>query len=116
MDLQPHLRIHAVKVFVRDQDASLEFYAGKLGFDIAFDARLQTGERWVAVAPPDGSAVVTLIAPKPDSPDYLLIGQSTGIVFVTENVAAKYAEWRRLGVRFNYAPRLRRINFERPSG
>jgi serine phosphatase RsbU (regulator of sigma subunit)/catechol 2,3-dioxygenase-like lactoylglutathione lyase family enzyme len=115
MEPHPYLRLHAVKVFVRDQDASLRFYVDQLGFDVAFDARLQTGARWVAVAPPDGSAVLTLIAPSPASPDYLLIGQVTGIVFVTENVAAKYSEWRRRGVRFSYAPRLRRVNYERPS-
>jgi serine phosphatase RsbU (regulator of sigma subunit)/catechol 2,3-dioxygenase-like lactoylglutathione lyase family enzyme len=115
MEPHPYLRLHAVKVFVRDQDESLRFYVDQLGFEVAFDARLQTGARWVAVAPPDGSAVLTLIAPSPDSPDYLLIGQVTGIVFVTENVAAKYSEWRQRGVRFSYAPRLRRVNYERPS-
>jgi serine phosphatase RsbU (regulator of sigma subunit)/catechol 2,3-dioxygenase-like lactoylglutathione lyase family enzyme len=109
-----HLRIHAIKVFVRDQDESLRFYVDQLGFDVAFDARLQSGDRWVAVAPPDGTAVITLVAPEPDSPQYLLIGQPTGIVFVTENVAAKYTEWRKRGVHFSYAPRLRRMNYERP--
>jgi serine phosphatase RsbU (regulator of sigma subunit)/catechol 2,3-dioxygenase-like lactoylglutathione lyase family enzyme len=109
-----HLRIHAIKVFVRDQDESLRFYVDQLGFDVAFDARLQSGDRWVAVAPPDGTAVITLVAPKPDSPQYLLIGQPTGVVFVTENVAAKYTEWRKRGVHFSYAPRLRRMNYERP--
>jgi len=34
----------------------LRFYVDQLGFDLAFDAKLQTGGRWVAVAPPDGSA------------------------------------------------------------
>jgi serine phosphatase RsbU (regulator of sigma subunit)/catechol 2,3-dioxygenase-like lactoylglutathione lyase family enzyme len=109
-----HLRIHAIKVFVRDQDESLRFYVDQLGFDVAFDARLQSGDRWVAVAPPDGTAVITLVAPKPDSPQYLLIGQPTGVVFVTENVATKYSEWRKRGVHFSYAPRLRRMNYERP--
>jgi serine phosphatase RsbU (regulator of sigma subunit)/catechol 2,3-dioxygenase-like lactoylglutathione lyase family enzyme len=110
-----YLGLHTVKVFVRDQDASLRFFVDQLGFNIAFDARLQTGARWVAVSPPDGTAVLTLIAPSPESPDYLLIGQVTGIVFVTENVAAKYAEWRSRGVRFNYAPRLRRVSYDQPS-
>ena len=50
----PHLRIHAIKIFVRDQDQSLRFYVDQLGFEVAFDARLQSGDRWVAVAPPDG--------------------------------------------------------------
>jgi catechol 2,3-dioxygenase-like lactoylglutathione lyase family enzyme len=113
--MSQHLRIHAIQVFVRDQDQSLRFYVDQLGFEVAFDARLQSGERWVAVTPPDGAAVLTLVAPKPDSKEYEFIGRSTGIVFVTENVAAKYAEWRKLGVRFSFSPRLRRVRYSETS-
>ena len=112
MGSSPYLRVHAVNIFVRDQDQSLRFYVDQLGFDLAFDAQLQSGDRWVAVAPPDGSALLALKAPKPESGDYQLIGRSTGIVFVTEDVIAKYAEWRKRGVRFQYAPRLRRVQFQ----
>jgi phosphoserine phosphatase RsbU/P len=109
----PFLGLHAVNVFVRDQDESVRFYVDQLGFNLAFDARLQSGVRWVAVAPPDGTAVLALIAPSPDSKEYQLIGQPTGIVFVTENVVAKYEEWRKRGVRFNFTPRLRRLRYDR---
>lgn len=109
----PHLRVHAINIYVRDQDQSLRFYRDQLGFDLAFDAQLQSGDRWLAVAPPDGSALLTLIAPKPESREYKLIGRPTGIVFVTEDVLAKYGEWRRRGVRFQYSPRLRRVKYER---
>lgn len=112
----PHLRVHAIKIFVRDQDQSLRFFVEKLGFEVAFDARLQSGDRWVAVTPPDGSAVLTLVAPKPTSLEYGMIGRSTGVVFVTENVAAKYSEWRSRGVNFHYSPRLRRVTWEGSSG
>ena len=110
---QPHLRIHAINIFVRDQDQSLRFYLDQLGFSLVGDIRLGTGERWVAVAPPDGSAVLSLVAPKPDSREYEFIGRPTQVVFVTENVVAKYGEWRKRGVRFQYAPRLKRIKYER---
>src|SRR5437867_4521381 len=109
----PFLGIHAVNVFVRDQDQSLRFYVEQLGFDVAFDGRLQAGERWVAVAPPDGSAVLALIAPPPHSKQYKLIGRATGIVFVAENVIAQFEEWRKRGVRFLNTPRLRRVQYER---
>jgi serine phosphatase RsbU (regulator of sigma subunit) len=110
--MPPFLGIHAVNVFVRDQDRSLGFYVEQLGFHVAFDARLQSGERWVAVAPPDGTAVLTLVAPAPDSREYKLIGRPTGIVLVTEDVIAKYEEWRRRGVLFGFTPRLRRVRRE----
>ncbi len=110
----PFLGLHAVNVFVRDQDRSVRFYVDQLGFTLAFDARLQSGVRWVAVAPPDGTAVLALISPSPDSKQFQLIGRATGIVFVTENVIAKYEEWLKRGVQFNFTPRLRRLKYERP--
>jgi serine phosphatase RsbU (regulator of sigma subunit) len=111
----PYLSIHAARVFVRDQERSLRFYLDRLGFRLAFDARLEGGQRWVAVAPPDGTAVLSLIAPSPRSPEYKLIGRSTQVVFVTEDVLDKFREWRKRGVRFRHPPRLRRIRYERPA-
>jgi phosphoserine phosphatase RsbU/P len=108
----PHLRIHSINVYVRDQDRSLRFYVDQLGFHLAYDAKLQSGERLVAVAPPDGQAVLSLIAPKPDSLDFKLVGRSTRLTLITEDVLAKYQEWSNRGVRFNHTPRLRRIKFD----
>jgi serine phosphatase RsbU (regulator of sigma subunit) len=108
----PFLTVHAVNVYVRDQDRSIAFFVEKLGFNLAFDGKLQSGDRWVAVAPPDGTTVLALIVPRGDSQDKL-IGQPTGIVFLSENVVAKYEEWRKRGVRFLFTPRLRRIKYGR---
>jgi len=41
----PHLRLHCVNVFVRDQDRSLRFSLTSL-LNVAFDTRVQSGERW----------------------------------------------------------------------
>ncbi len=111
-----YLSLHAVNIFVRDQDRSLRFYLDQLGFNLAFDARLQSGSRWVAVSPPDGSAVLSLIAPRPDSREYKLIGRATQVVFVTEDVIAQFHQWRQRGVQFSHTPRLRRVRYERHRG
>jgi serine phosphatase RsbU (regulator of sigma subunit)/catechol 2,3-dioxygenase-like lactoylglutathione lyase family enzyme len=111
----PYLRIDAVNVFVKDQDRSLEFYLNQLGFDLALDIRLQNGHRLVAVAPPDGTTVLRLIAPDPDSEDYKLIGRATPVVFLTEDVIAKFREWSKRGVHFRYTPRLRRVQHNSPA-
>jgi serine phosphatase RsbU (regulator of sigma subunit)/catechol 2,3-dioxygenase-like lactoylglutathione lyase family enzyme len=108
-----YLRVHAVNIYVRDQERSLRFYLEQLGFSLAFDVCLQSGQRWLAVAPPDGTAVLNLIAPEPESEEYKLIGRPSGVVFVTEDVAAKYLEWRQRGVRFRHTPRLRRVKYQR---
>jgi phosphoserine phosphatase RsbU/P len=109
----PYLGVYAVNVFVRDQDRSLRFYVDQLGFSLAFDVRLQSGQRWVGVAPPHGTAVLTLIAPEPGSEEYKLIGQPSPVAFVSEDVIATYTQWRRRGVRFRQVPRLRRVKYER---
>src|SRR5258705_6769831 len=85
-----YLGVYAVNVFVRDQDRSLQFYVEQLGFSLAFDVRLQSGQRWVGVAPPHGTAVLTLIPPDPESGEYKLIGQPTPIAFVAGDVVAAY--------------------------
>jgi serine phosphatase RsbU (regulator of sigma subunit)/predicted enzyme related to lactoylglutathione lyase len=103
------LRIHCVKVYVRDQEQSLRFYLDQLGFRLVADTLLQSGERWVAVAPADGDTVLMLVAPKADSKLQQLIGRSTEIVFVTDDVVARYREWSLRGVKFLSMPKLRRV-------
>src|SRR5688572_3187688 len=111
----PFLRMHAVNVYVRDQERSLHFFLEKLGFQVAFDARVESGERLLAVTPPDGTTVLTLIQPPPHSLRSKLIGRATQVVFVTEDLAATYREWHSRGVRFLGLPRLRRVAYE-PAG
>lgn len=105
----PFLRMHAVNIYVKDQQRSLEFYLDTLGFRIAFDARLDSGQRLLAVSPPDGTAVLTLVQPDPGSPQSHFIGRTTQVTFVTQDLTATYREWRRRGVRFRSTPRLRRV-------
>src|SRR5207244_156049 len=106
------LSIHAVRVFVRDLDRSLRFYLDQLGFRLVVDARLQSGERWVAVSPPDGTAILNLVAPPPRSIEHKFIGRATHVTLITGDVAGRYHEWSRKGVRFLSTPRLRRIKYE----
>ena len=116
MPADSFLSLHAVRIFVRDVDRSLGFYLDRLGFRLVIDSRLQSGERWVAVSPPDGTAILNLVAPRPRSPEARLIGRATHVVLVTSDVTARFHEWSRNGVRFASAPRLRRIKYEtRPS-
>jgi serine phosphatase RsbU (regulator of sigma subunit)/catechol 2,3-dioxygenase-like lactoylglutathione lyase family enzyme len=108
----PYLRLQSVTVFVRDLEKSLSFYLDQLGFQLVFDARIQPDRRFVTVAPPDGTANLTLVAPEPDSEQYKLIGRPMPVTFVTEDVIAKYREWTKRGVRFQFTPRLKRLKYE----
>ncbi len=105
LDLHPlHLSLHHVTIWVGDQDRSLRFYLDQLGFNLFIDIRNESGDRWVAVAPPDGIAILALVSPSPDSDEYKLIGRSRDIVFVTEDVPAKFHQWREGGLRFHHPP------------
>src|SRR5882724_11165042 len=90
---EPYLSIQDIVVFVRDLEVSKRFYLQQLGFELITEQRLPTGERWIEVAPPDGSANLALVEPKPDQPEYKLIGGYRWVLFMTEDVHAKYKEW-----------------------
>jgi serine phosphatase RsbU (regulator of sigma subunit)/predicted enzyme related to lactoylglutathione lyase len=101
----PYLRLHHVTIFVRDQDRSLRFYLDQLGFTLITDYRFGDRGRFVVVAPPDGSALLAIVAPRPESAEYKLIGRPVHIVFVTDDIAVTFEAWSERGVRFHYAPR-----------
>jgi serine phosphatase RsbU (regulator of sigma subunit)/uncharacterized glyoxalase superfamily protein PhnB len=102
----PYLRLLCVNIFVRNQDRSLQFYVEKLGFKVVVDENYETGVRWIAVAPPDGNVVLALVAPERNAEEYKLIGRSRHAVLVSEDVVAKYEEWRKRGVRFHHPPQM----------
>jgi serine phosphatase RsbU (regulator of sigma subunit)/predicted enzyme related to lactoylglutathione lyase len=100
----PYLRILCVNIYVRDQDKSVRFFVDQLGFSVLVDDNYDGRNRWVAVAPPDGNTVISLIAPGRKSPDYKLIGRAKHTVLVTEDVEKKFKEWRNQGVKFHSPP------------
>ena len=101
---EPYLCIHDVLVFVRDQDRSLRFYLDQLGFRLIVDHTFPSGDRWIEVAPPDGSTNLALCAPKAGTDAYKLIGGDSWVFLMTEDVHAKYKEWSARGVRFLSPP------------
>ncbi len=105
----PYLRLQSVTVFVRDLDRSIKFFVEQLGFPLVYETRNRPDRSWAVVAPPDGQANLTLAVPARDSADYKLIGRHTHIAFITEDVMAKFREWRARGVEFQGTPRLKRL-------
>src|SRR5215471_12748217 len=89
----PYVSLHFLMIFVRDQEKSMRFYLDQLGFRLVVDHMFESGDRWVEVAPPDGSANLALVPAKPGSDQLKLIGQDTHAVFISDDVPAKYTEW-----------------------
>lgn len=105
LDRQDHyLRLQHVTIFVADQDRSLRFYVDRLGFKLVADFVIPYGIRWVAVAPQDGTAILALVTPRPDAEEHRYIGKARQIVFLTEDVLAKYQTWSERGVTFHHPP------------
>src|SRR5205809_251395 len=50
-----------VAVPVSNQDRAVEFYVGKLGFQKRMDVPLSGTDRWIEVAPADGSTTIALV-------------------------------------------------------
>jgi serine phosphatase RsbU (regulator of sigma subunit) len=99
----PYLLLQQITLFVHDQEKSLQFFRDCLGFSVALDHTSEFG-RWVMVAPPDGTARICLVAPPPGSEEHELVGKSRLTVFLTDNIVAKYREWKARGVYFDGAP------------
>ena len=98
----PYLRLHFVTVLVSDQERSKQFFLEKLGFNLVADATFASGNRWVEVGPPDGTAVLALV---PASRGLANSGSSSNMVtFLTEDVEATYREWSARGVNFPIPP------------
>lgn len=78
---------------VSDQDSAIEFYVGKLGFELRSDDSFgENGDmRWVEVAPPGSTARLALNAPMRDEPG----GSAIGIE--TEDVIAEHQRLREIG-------------------
>lgn len=101
---RPYLRIFKSTVFVRDHERSLDFYVNHLGFTVLADVALTYDGRWVAIAPPDGQAIIALVAPKPGTEKYRFIGRDTQIGFLSEDINITYELWKNHGVRFHQPP------------
>jgi len=102
-------RIALATLVVRDYDEALAFFVDRLGFEVAEDAPLSPGKRWVVVAPPgDGGA--RLLLARADNPEQAAgVGrQAAGRVVLfleTDDFARDHAAYLARGVRFVEEPR-----------
>ena len=60
--------VGTVLLNVDDQDRSLEFYQGILGFEVRADVRMGDGYRWLEVAPAGAVTTIALCMPMPNAP------------------------------------------------
>ena len=84
-----------VIVPVSDQDKSLEFYTGTLGFEVRADMPFGEGDRWLEVAPSADGAAVALMPPRPGQTPH---NDQVAVVFTTTGLDADHAALKERGV------------------
>lgn len=109
-------------LYVDDQDAALEFYTKKLGFEVRMDAKME-GFRWLTVGPKDQPSMQIVLMPLMPSPMFdaetveqmkvlLAKGAFGAGVFATADCKATYEELKGRGVEFLSEPQERPYGIE----
>jgi lactoylglutathione lyase len=86
--------VRTIGINVADQDAAIDFYVDRLGFEKRLDAPISDTMRWIEVAPPGASTSLALNA----GDDPSSVGVVTGIRFTVPDAEAEYAAMRERGV------------------
>jgi catechol 2,3-dioxygenase-like lactoylglutathione lyase family enzyme len=98
----------AVTIVVRDYDEAIDWYVGKLGFELVEDTPMGGDKRWVRVAP-RGDGAALLLARAATDDQRAAVGRQTGgrVAFFlhTDDFARDHAAMTRAGVTFVEAPR-----------
>ncbi|HLH13204.1 MAG TPA: VOC family protein [Solirubrobacteraceae bacterium] len=86
--------VGTVMVPVSDQDAAIDFYTGKLGFEKRADVPMGDSLRWVEVAPAGAATTIAIVPPREGE----VAGIETRVAFATEDVDADHANLKAQGV------------------
>jgi len=103
-------RLAVVSLVVRDYDEAIDFFVGKLDFDLIEDVPVpEQNKRWVVVAPA-GSGARLLLARAVNQEQLSRIGNQTGgrvfLFLYTDDLRRDYQRYRQRGVEFVREPKI----------
>jgi len=109
-------RLSHATLYVLDYDQALDFYVGKLGFEVRNDVKMDNGFRWVTVYAKDNPELeIILYEPHPlgqidqETADQLRSLLEKGVlgngVFATDDCRKTYQELKAKGVEFIQPPK-----------
>lgn len=90
-------------LLVADQDAALQWYVEKLGFEKKIDQQFGPGMRWLTMVP-KGQTHPEIILQKAAAGQEGQVGKSLGWVFETADCKQAYEAWSARGVKFAGPP------------
>lgn len=103
------MKIHVTSVFVDDQTHALDFYVGKLGFQLKSD--IPVGDnRWLTVVSPEQPNGTELLLEPSDHPavkpyrDAIVADGIPAASFQVDDLASTYDELKKNGVNFTQTP------------
>jgi len=94
-------QIKFASIPVRDQDRSLEFFTGKLGFAVATDQPFDGKQRWIELKLPGAETRLVLFTPDGHAGR---IGSLSNITFMADDVEQTYEQLSGKGVTFSQKP------------
>ena len=102
-------RLASVTLVVRDYDEALDFYVGKLGFELVEDTPIPAQDkRWVVVRPQGQAGACLLLARASTETQRNVVGQQTGgrvfLFLYTDDFWRDYERYRTAGVEFTRNP------------
>ena len=100
--------IALITLVVPDYDAGIDFYVGKLGFELLEDTKRSETKRWVRAAP-KGAQTAILLAKSDGPKQEAAIGNQTGgrvgFFLNTDSFDHDYTAMKNAGVMFKEEPR-----------
>jgi len=99
-----------VSLVVRDYDEALEFFVGKLGFELVEDTYVpEQSKRWVVVSPPGATESRLLLARASSAEQASRVGAQTGgrvfLFLYTDDFWRDYERYKARGVEFVRPPK-----------
>jgi len=99
-----------VSLVVRDYDEALEFFVGKLGFELVEDTYVpEQSKRWVVVSPPGATESRLLLARASSAEQASRVGARTGgrvfLFLYTDDFWRDYERYKARGVEFVRPPK-----------
>ena len=96
-------KLSLTALLVRDYDEAIDFFVGKLGFELQEDTKLTETKRWAVVSPGSGGGALLLARAVGPAQSAAIGGQSGGRVFLfleTDDLGRDYELFSARGVRF----------------
>ncbi len=100
-----------VALVVRDYDEAIDFFCGKLHFELIEDTyQPEQDKRWVVVAPPQSDGTTLLLARASTNEQEACVGNQTGgrvfLFLSTDDFKRDYDEMLAEGIRFVREPKV----------